>query len=153
MNQLLKKLVIGALIIIGLMLLTHLFSNEKKQIEKTLFSLKKAVESKNLIKSLSYISKEYTDDNNFDFQTLAYIGQETFKNYTDISIEIDNLDISLDTQTKQKALVILNAKILGKNPSEASENLLGFKNSSRFKVDFIKTNNSWKIIHSQNIPN
>jgi len=106
----------------------------------------KAIEQKNLPKSLSYISRDYHDEMDFDYDTLAYLAHQAFRAYPEIQVTTHIQDVSVG---EKRGVVFLEGEILGRIPPGPSDDLLAYWETDQFVIIFKEEKDGWKALTTQ----
>ena len=92
-----------------------ILAGEEGKIKRIIFSAKGAVEKENLLRLSAYISYDYHDQNGFDRQQILFLGQQLFKEYQDIALQIKDLEIEIN---KTEAVAQMKVLGLARRPGE-----------------------------------
>ena len=142
-----KKIVVALLIVICLFfIIRKAVITDQKRIKKIIASTEQAIENKSLLKSLSYISFDYSDNLGNDYHSLSYLLRSGFRTYQDIFIHIRGLKVELQGD---EAVASLVANVVATRSRTEKEELLTEKGAERFVVTFRKENGRWKIIKAE----
>ncbi len=124
-----------------------LFPTEEQRIKKVISSFEKAVEKKQLLKCMSYISRDYKDDQGLDYSQAMGIARGIFGTHDDIFIHIKGLKIDID---KDEAKATFVATVFAtRTADKESVNLLRERGSDRFIVIFRKEKGKWMIAETK----
>lgn len=122
--------------------------NDEMRVKKLLTSFERAAEAENLLKCMSYISRDYSDDSGFDYSDGMVLGKQIFDTYDDIFIHVKGLKIEVKDDEAQAEFVA--TAFATRTDTQQKENLLERRRGSdRFVVDLRKEDNRWKILSSR----
>lgn len=116
-----------------------IIEGEKGRLKRTIYKAKRHTERENILGLTGYISREYSDELGNDKQTLLLIAKTFFKEYRNILILIDALEIAID---ENDATTNIEATVYWQEKS--SENII--YDTLKVKARFKKEERHWRLI-------
>lgn len=121
-----------------------MLGSDTEKIRKVIIEAKQATEKKDLMKCISFVSKDYLDKHGYGKSELLFIVKHAFAEYDDILIIIENMKIDVEGSSKAKAHILASGQSRRKTGTKFIYDL----DSDRveFNIIFKKEGNNWKVI-------
>ena len=104
---------------------------------------KRAIEKEDVLRLSSYLSFDYHDQYGYDRRQLLFLGNQVFKEYQDIALQVKDLKIEVNETDGQAQMQVLG--LARKSGETQDENQLEY-DTIKFKINFKKEKGNWKII-------
>jgi len=121
--------------------------SEEALVRKVIASFERAAEAENLRKCVSHISKDYSGEIGFDYQSAMFLGRDIFNTYDDIFIHVKGLKI--EVKGKEAKATFVATVFATRSGTQQREDLLRERGSDRFVVTFRKEEGGWKVLSSE----
>ena len=143
-----KKVIIFILVaVVVVYLAVKIWSvSEEARVRKVIASFERTVEAEKLLKCMSYISRDYSDETGLDYRSAMILGREIFNAYDDIFIHIKGLKIEIEDKLAKATFVA--TVFATRSGTQQKENLLRERGTDRFVVTLRKEEGGWKILSS-----
>jgi len=121
--------------------------SEEVRVRKVIASFERVAEAENLLKCMSHISKDYSDEMGFDYRSAMFLGRDIFNTYDNIFIHVKGLKIEL--RDKEAKATFVATVFATRSGTQQRKNLLRERGSDRFIVTFRKEDGGWKVLSSE----
>jgi hypothetical protein len=130
-------------VIVFIFIVKVIFVSEEEKIERIIHAGKKAFEKEDPELIMGFLSREYQDDLDFDYNGIRQGLYDVFSLFDGIKVNMSKLEVEV---TNGEATVKLSLWILAKSEDQTVFLLGSFNNYVPGKVNLQKEEGEWKII-------
>ena len=154
MKKLVNLIIIPALLLAAFFYLKGAFLSEQGKIKRIVSKGERAIEKKDIIGAIRFVSPEYSDSFGNDRRSLMFLAERAFNEYQNIFLHIQSLTVELCRQKEIEkennlAEVKFIAKIMVSKTEGEKKELFIEKGSERFLVIFRKEDGKWKVFQAE----
>jgi hypothetical protein len=131
-------------ILIFVIIFQDILSQEPARVRKFILNGKKCIEAKDIFSCAGMVSRDYHDKYGNDRDSLIYAAKEACAYYKDILIQIEDMEITLNS-SKTEAEVEITALAVCKTQDNVPEKILQ-GDKGRFKARLAKESKRWKLV-------
>jgi len=136
----LNTLFIIIFLLVAFIVVRNIWTGEESRVKKTLRSIERAVERRDIVGCMWHIASDYSDDLGMDYQGVAFFLKSIFETYNNISVSIK--DMKIDVRDNRSVLsFVADIRATGGPQYEAG--------NSRFNVSLRKEGSVWKVYRSE----
>jgi len=147
MKRIFNLIVVLIFLLAAFFYLKDFFMSEEGKVKRVISKGERAIEKKDIVGSISFISPEYLDSLGNDRRNLIFLAEKLFQEYQDIFIHIESLSVEVNQEELAKVKFI--AKVMVSKQGKTKEDLSIEKGSERFLVTFRKEAGKWKVFRAE----